>query len=213
MAKTVLVTGASGFIATHIVNAFLERGYNVRGTVRSESTAAKVKKTHPKYQDQLSFAIVPDIAAANAFDEAVKGVDGVSWTPGSTCLPNWPPQIIHTASPFTLGATDFENDLFRPAINGTTSVLRAAQKNNPNVKRIVITSSFAANLDPTKGVRPGFTYTDSDWNPVTREAANASGDGVFAYVASKTFAEQAAWDYIETEKVRSHLVFSLKDRN
>jgi nucleoside-diphosphate-sugar epimerase len=78
MAKTVLVTGASGFIATHIVNAFLERGYNVRGTVRSESTAAKVKKTHPKYQDQLSFAIVPDIAAANAFDEAVKGVDGVS---------------------------------------------------------------------------------------------------------------------------------------
>jgi nucleoside-diphosphate-sugar epimerase len=100
--------------------------------------------------------------------------------------------------------------LFRPAINGTTSVLRAAQKNNPNVKRIVITSSFAANLDPTKGVRPGFTYTDSDWNPVTREAANASGDGVFAYVASKTFAEQAAWDYIEKEKVRSQLVLSLR---
>jgi len=184
MAKTVLVTGASGFIAAHIVNPFLERGYNVRGTVRSESTAAKVKKTHSKYQDQLSFAIVPDIAAANAFDEAVKGVDG----------------IIHTASPFVLGATDFENDLFRPAINGTTSILRAAQKNNSNIKRIVITSSFAANLDPTKGVRPGFTYTDSDWNPVTREAAASSSDGVFAYVASKTFAERAAWDYVENEK-------------
>ena len=78
MAKTVLVTEASGFIAAHVVKAFFERGYNVRGTVRSESTAAKVKKTQAPYADQLSFAIVPHIAAANAFDEAVKGVDGVS---------------------------------------------------------------------------------------------------------------------------------------
>ena len=78
MAKTVLVTGASGFIAAHVVNAFLERGYNVRGTVRSERTATKVKKSHPKYRDQLSIAIVPDITAPHAFDEAVKGVEGVS---------------------------------------------------------------------------------------------------------------------------------------
>lgn len=78
MAQTVLVTGASGFIAAHVVEAFLQKGYNVRGTVRSDKTAAKVLKTHAKYSEQISVAIVPDIAAPNAFDEAVKGVDGVS---------------------------------------------------------------------------------------------------------------------------------------
>lgn len=77
-AQTVLVTGASGFIAAHVVEAFLKKGYNVRGTVRSEKTAEEVRKTHSKYAQQLSFAIVPDMAAANAFDEAVKGVNGVS---------------------------------------------------------------------------------------------------------------------------------------
>lgn len=82
MSQTILVTGASGFIAAHIVDSLLEQGYNVRGTVRSESTAAKVLKTHEKHAEQLSFSIVPDIAVPGAFDEAVKGVNGVSF-PGN----------------------------------------------------------------------------------------------------------------------------------
>jgi len=77
MTKTVLVTGASGFVAAHVLHDFLGAGYNVRAAVRSESTANKVRKTHGKYGDALSFAIIPDIAATGAFDEAVKGVDGV----------------------------------------------------------------------------------------------------------------------------------------
>jgi hypothetical protein len=76
MSQTVLITGASGFIAAHVVQQFLEAGYNFRATVRSEKTAAKVRKTHKKYGNALSFAIVPDLAAPGAFDEAVKGVDG-----------------------------------------------------------------------------------------------------------------------------------------
>lgn len=104
-----------------------------------------------------------------------------------------------------MNASDFENDLFRPAINGVLSILRGAQKNNPSVKRIVITSSFAAHLDPDKGVRAGYTYTDSDWNPVTRETAGR-GDGVIAYLASKTLAEQAAWEYVRRQKVWTVLV-------
>ena len=78
MAPTVLVTGASGFIATHVLAAFLRKGYNVRGTVRSEQSAAEVRQTHAEYTGQLSFSIVPDIAASRASDEAIKGVDGVS---------------------------------------------------------------------------------------------------------------------------------------
>ena len=75
--ETVLVTGASGFVAAHVLNEFLEHGYRVRGTVRSEETADKVRKTHGKYGDKLSFAIVKDLDAPGAFDEAVKGVSGV----------------------------------------------------------------------------------------------------------------------------------------
>ena len=78
--ETVLVTGASGFVAAHVLNEFLEHGYHVRGTVWSEETAAKVRKTHAKYGDKLSFTIVKDVAAPGAFDEAVKGVAGVSTT-------------------------------------------------------------------------------------------------------------------------------------
>ncbi|GFP59623.1 putative uncharacterized oxidoreductase C513.07 [Trichoderma asperellum] len=182
MAQTVLVTGASGFIAAHVVEAFLRKGYNVRGTVRSDKTAAEVLKTHAKYSEQISVAIVPDIGAPNAFDEAVKGVDG----------------IIHTASPFILNAVDFETELLQPAINGTTSILEATQKYNSAVSRVVVTSSFASVLDPMQGQRPGYVYTEADWNPVTVEQANSSP--VMAYLASKTFAERAAFDYVEEKK-------------
>ncbi|VUC27277.1 unnamed protein product [Clonostachys rosea] len=182
MAKTVLVTGASGYIATHTIDSFLRQGYNVRGTVRSQKSASEVLKTHAKYPGQLTTVIVPDIAEPNAFDEAVKGVDG----------------IVHLASPFITNAVDFEKELFQPAVKGTTSVLESAQKYNPAITRIVITSSFASVLDPAQGNRPGYTYTEADWNPVTPETASANP--VVAYLASKTFAEKAAWDFVRDNK-------------
>ena len=61
--EPILITGASGFLAAHILNEFLDHGYSIRGTVRSEETAEKVRKTHKKYGDKLSFAIVKDVAA------------------------------------------------------------------------------------------------------------------------------------------------------
>jgi saccharopine dehydrogenase-like NADP-dependent oxidoreductase len=75
--KTVLITGGSGFVAAHVLNAFLSRGYNVRTTVRNQASAEKIKKSHAKYLPQLSFAIVPDVAIPGGHDEAVRGVDGV----------------------------------------------------------------------------------------------------------------------------------------
>lgn len=71
-------------------------------------------------------------------------------------------QVIHTASPFYLDAKDFAKELYEPAVNGTLSVLKAVKEHNPNVQRIVITSSFAAILDFERGVRPGYGYTEAD---------------------------------------------------
>jgi nucleoside-diphosphate-sugar epimerase len=69
------------------------------------------------------------------------------------------------------------------------------------VKRVVITSSFATVVDLSKGPRPGYNYTEQDWNPATYEtAASPDTDGVTAYWASKKFAEQAAFEYVERNK-------------
>ncbi|KAH8426572.1 SDR family oxidoreductase [Aspergillus melleus] len=181
--QTILITGASGFVATHVVRAFLQRGYLVRGTVRSEQTANNVREIFPQYAEKLSFAIVKDIAEPGAFNEAVKGVQG----------------IIHTASPFQFAIEDQERDLLLPAIRGTSELLEAAHRYAPEVRRIVITSSFAAMINLSKSSWPEHTYTEADWNPVTYEQAKTA-DGATAYCASKVLAEKAAWDFLEREK-------------
>jgi len=69
----VLVTGANGYIGAVTVEVLLKAGYSVRGTVRSESSTKAIAAALPQYADKLQFAIVPDIVAEGAFDEAVKG--------------------------------------------------------------------------------------------------------------------------------------------
>ena len=127
--------------------------------------------------------------------------------------------VIHTASPFHFNVTDTKKDLLDPgmpnrgfyslqccnrancyilAIIGTTGILTAIKKSAPSVKRVVITSSFAAILDGTKGNRPGYVYSEADWNPITEEQAIQTPTN--GYRASKTFAEKAAWDFVEREQ-------------
>lgn len=75
--KLILVTGANGFIAAHTIIALLDGGYQVRGTVRSKASAETVRKTYSAYSDRFSAVVVPDMSVKNAFDEAVRGIDGV----------------------------------------------------------------------------------------------------------------------------------------
>jgi nucleoside-diphosphate-sugar epimerase len=128
----------------------------------------------------------------DSFDEAVQDVNG----------------IIHVASPFHFNVTNPEKDLLLPAINGTESVLKAAHKYNSSqndeakkIKRIIITSSFVAVQDGNKGSRPGYTYTEKDWCPLTYEEVAAMYDNPGrVYCASKTLAERAAFNFIEKEQ-------------
>ena len=43
MDKPICVTGATGFIAAHIVQQLLEKGYKVHGTVRDVNKAVHLK--------------------------------------------------------------------------------------------------------------------------------------------------------------------------
>jgi nucleoside-diphosphate-sugar epimerase len=105
--------------------------------------------------------------------------------------------VLHTASPYQLNVKDAEKDLLIPARDGTLNVLRYAAK-VPSIRFFGITSSFAAVSDFSKGGpnRPGFTYTENDWNPNGwKEAVDFGGAGAFAYSASKKVAEEAAWEF------------------
>ncbi|KAM0229132.1 hypothetical protein ACHAPO_010162 [Fusarium lateritium] len=177
--------GGTGFVAGHVVDTLLKRGYSVVTTVCSE---AKAQSIHNEFQgvgkDKLDFAIVPDIAAKDAF----LGL-------GAYRLE----AAIHVASPFHYNITDAKKDLIDPAVLGTTSVLDALHKTCPTVQRVALTSSFAAIMDPKlsfTGAKK--TYTESDWSPLTMEDAY-SNPGL-AYAASKAFAEKAAWDFMAEKK-------------
>ena len=73
----VLVTGANGYIASHVIDVLLDQGYNVRGTVRNEKAWLN-KYFENKYgTGRFETHILTAMEKESAFDEAVKGVSGV----------------------------------------------------------------------------------------------------------------------------------------
>lgn len=172
--KLVLVTGANGFVAMQCMLQLLEAGYRVRGTLRSLDRADKVKEAIGKHVDvgdgRLSFAAA-DLSSDKGWDAAVAGCS----------------YILHVASPVPRGAPKHPDDLIVPAREGALRVLKAAAK--AGTKRVVMTSSTSAILYGHK--RDGSeVYDENTWT-------NLSGD-VSAYDQSKTLAERAAWDYVNS---------------
>ncbi|KAH7047373.1 3-beta hydroxysteroid dehydrogenase/isomerase family protein [Macrophomina phaseolina] len=186
----ILVTGATGFIGAHVVDLLLERGFRVRGSARSKAKADEFVNARPQWKDRLDFVQVADFEGNTNLDDAVKDVDAV----------------IHIASPFTYNTTNNEKELVLPAINGVKALLSAAS-HNPQLRRIVLTSSFAAVVDISRAAGPEFTYNASHWNPLTyAESVDPSASAVVAYRGSKKFAELEAWAYVEKHRPSFDLV-------
>lgn len=166
--KPVCVTGASGFIAAHIVHELLERGCHVRGTVRSPGTTGKYDflTSLPGASARLQL-VAADLRESGSFDSAAAGCHAV----------------FHTASPYVLDVRDPQRDLVDPAVNGTLNVLRSAAASG--VVRVVLTSSMAAISDEPID---GKVFTEEDWN-------ERSSLGRNPYYLSKTLAERAAWAF------------------
>ncbi|KAK4867677.1 hypothetical protein LT330_001187 [Penicillium expansum] len=178
----VLLTGGSGFIAAHIVDILLQHGFDTVVTVRSEEKGKRIIEAHPDVSNEkLSYVIVKDVAQDGAFDEAVKSNPPFDY-------------VLHTASPFHFNVQDPVKDFLDPAIKGTTGILNAIKEYAPTVKRVVITSSFAAMVN---GKQHPKVYSEKEWNPLTWEEAM---DHSQVYRGSKTFAEKAAWAFVEKEK-------------
>jgi dihydroflavonol-4-reductase len=168
--KPILVTGASGFIAIHTIAQLLEKGYKVRGTVRSMQKEVEVRESVSRFvQKNAQLEIMPaELNQDEGWKEAMKDVE----------------YVLHLASPFPLGEPNHEDELIKPAVEGTLRVLRFAH--DANIKRVVVVSSNAAVSAGYAGENK--TFTEADWSKVENK--------IGAYSKSKTLAERAAWDFI-----------------
>lgn len=172
----VLLTGASGYIAKHIALDLLNSGYEVRASVRSLGRSSEIiDAVKPHLNDtnnldsRLTFTQL-DLMSDEGWSTALDGVDA----------------LIHTASPFPLIQPKSEEDLIRPAVDGTRRALNAA--NAAGVSRVVLTSSIAAIYG---GQPAGMELNEELWTDVNNSKVDA-------YSKSKTLAEQAAWELAQT---------------
>ncbi|HJN37860.1 MAG TPA: aldehyde reductase [Gammaproteobacteria bacterium] len=169
--KCVCVTGASGYIGSWVVKMLLEEGLTVHGTVRSLENNENnehlfaMQQAYPKLK-----LFKADLLDSESFLPALEGCD----------------TLFHTASPVLIvKVANPEEQLLRPAIEGTKGLLSALKKVDC-VRRVVLTSSIAAVSKGGNGLGSGKNgaYTEEDWND----------NPTHPYYKSKTLAERAAWE-------------------
>lgn len=197
MSTTVFVSGATGFIAQYVIDELLKtEKYKVIGSARSQEKADKLLSQFNN--SNLSMEIVPNIAEPDAFDHIfAKYAKDIK-------------VVLHTASPFFFESKDFDKDLLIPAVNGTSSILKAVKKYAANtVERVVITSSYAAVCTFNEDSQKGNVINEESWNTMSWEEAKK--DGIAAYCASKAFAERFVWEFFEANK--NELKFKLSTIN
>ncbi|WP_459546740.1 SDR family oxidoreductase [Nocardia sp. X0981] len=169
MSTRVLVTGATGFVAGHVIVELLGHGYAVRATVRDTADSAgwaHLADHAARNGAELEF-VAAHLDRDSGWAEAVAG-----------CT-----HVLHIASPFPSTPPEDDGELVATAVDGTLRVLRACA-DAPEVRRVVVTSSIAA---IAYGHRDDAVRTEADWTVIERSPA---------YQRSKTLAERAAWDFV-----------------
>lgn len=101
-----LVTGASGFVASHVVDTLIADGHTVTGSLRDKAKGAGILKLHPEWDGKLDFVSVADYAQEGAWDAVFEKGDF--------------DYVVHVAAPVLDNPknTDFERDFAKPSIRG-----------------------------------------------------------------------------------------------
>ncbi len=170
MAGAVLVTGAAGFIGSHVVRELLVQGHSVRATVRNPENAEHLKGLPGAENLRI---VKMDLLERESVDAAVAG-----------CV-----DVIHCAAVLYIGAMDPQRDVVDPSIQGTQNLLDAIDAGG-GISRFIHTSSVAAIR--RNASKNGQTFSNEDWCDDASVECNAYG---FA----KAGAERLVRDWIASK--------------
>lgn len=182
MADRVLVTGISGFIGSHVAKRLLDKGYDVRGTVRNKAKGERIfdALTHNLADPSRLEIVEANLGADPGWADAVKDCKFIQ----------------HIASPFPLDPPTDREALVPEARAGAQRVLEHGF--SAGVERIILTSSMVSMMGQKgRGKTMAITehdWSDPDWKPLT------------AYPVSKTRAELSAWAYAKAQGYQEKLV-------
>jgi len=181
MTDRILITGVSGYIASHVAFRLLEKGYAVRGTVRNKDKGQTVVDALTAHGADVSNL---ELVEANLSSDA-------GWADiVKDCR-----FIQHIASPMPLEPPSEREGLVAEARAGTQRVLENGL--SAGAERIIMTSSIAAMIGQAgrknKMIFGESDWSDPDWKPLP------------AYPVSKTRAELSAWAYVEAQNLKNRL--------
>ena len=183
----VLVTGANGYLGSHIVKQLLEKNYAVHAAVRDANSP---RVSHllelAGAEDRLNLFSIGDLATAN-FDESMKGCSAV----------------FHTATPLTVkfDENDGKRDIYDPAMKSTQQLLDCVGRHVDTVKCIVLTSSMSAAAPyPEPQIKD-----ESCWSDSGRQKGRDNW-----YGATKTDQERLVQMWVEDAKTKGAVAKEFK---
>ncbi len=157
-----LVTGATGFLGSHVARVLVEQGAQLRLLVRPTSDLRNL--------DDLKNAdrVVGDLREPASISKALSGCD----------------VVFHVAADYRLWVRD-PSEMYRSNVEGTRSLLEAARKQG--ARRVVYTSSVA-----TMGFTASNLASSNNGNVADEQSPVGIADMIGHYKRSKFMAEQVA---------------------
>ncbi|KAL4908693.1 hypothetical protein BDW74DRAFT_166283 [Aspergillus multicolor] len=188
---TILVTGANGYIGSHVCNILLSLGYRVRGSVRSPKPWLDAFFDSKYGPGRFESVVIPCLTEREAWETAVEGVQGIAHVASDLSMNRDPEQVVPQM------------------VQGVRNALEAAAK-QPQVQRVVYTSSSTAAFISVPN-KEGVRITRDTWHDTSIDAAWSKDTpederGYQVYCASKTLAEKEAWNWMQCNK--PHFEFS-----
>ncbi|KAL5731023.1 hypothetical protein ACHQM5_003788 [Ranunculus cassubicifolius] len=194
------VTGGTGYMASLLIKHLLQRGYSVNTTARDIAFPTKIAHLLDLQNLGELNIFQADLTDDGSFENPISGCD----------------VVFHVATPIDFASQDPENDMIKPAIQGTLNVLKACTKAR-TVKRVIMTSSVAAvsinkiNCPDELVMDENYWRVDkinssdelvmdeNNWSDV--EFLSSERPPTWGYPVSKTLAEKEAWKYAEENSV------------